>query len=126
MNGWQRLFSVFAALILLCSTALWYFAKPSDSKYLVGCDSPTYATQPEAQAALQNKAYAQTSYSSFNCYESLDKVASGREHREDMADWREDFENGAMGILAFLAVIYALGAALGWTWRGFFPKKRPT
>ena len=125
MNGWQRLFVLISAIVIGLPAAIWVGNTPetNGSYYIAGCrDSGPY-TADDAKNTLGRTQYEQAEYSIYNCQDELTKIATGAKEAERWNDWRKDFRNGAIGIACFLSALYALGWALGWVWRGFFPKK---
>lgn len=126
MNGWQRLFALLAVIIILPAIALAAvgFPRANTRSFADGCAEYQSYTIQQAQAVLATKSYAQSEYSSTRCEDSLAKIASGNALSEERGRWWDTVQTGAFSIAAFLGVIYALGLAIGWVWRGFFPKKQ--
>jgi hypothetical protein len=122
MNGWQRLFVVLTACISMAGMALWLISKPaSDGRgYAYGCyeSNISYVSIKDADVHLRT-----TPGLAFECKKSLAEIASGKSHQKSMNSWYGDLKVGAVTVSVFLAMVYALGWAAGWIWRGFFPKK---
>lgn len=122
MNGWQRLFFVITAIVVLPALSVWWFSRPKadDERYASGCydNNINYVSPADAEAYLRT-----SSNLAWPCKKSLASIASGHEAKLAVDGWRHDFEQGAVGIGIFLCVLYALGWSAGWIWRGFFPKK---
>lgn len=57
------------------------------------------------------------------CKSSLENIVSGRAYREDWSSWRANFMKLTSIFVLFFLFLYAFGAATGWVWRGFFPRK---
>lgn len=124
MNGWQRIFVVLALVIALPSLGIWLLSKPSSdgNSYAYGCyeSNISYVTIKDADVYLRT-----TPGLAFECKKSLAEIASGEVQARNVEQWWKNFKFGVVGIGAFLAVVYALGWAMGWIWRGFFPKRTP-
>lgn len=124
MNGWQRLFVVVAVIVCLPPLAIWLSDRPRENQafFVMGCVT-SYYTPKEAEIALRDHSYEQESYSSFQCGTELTDIAQGTAHSEAVARWWDAFRIGGAFLAAGLAILYTLGAALGWVWRGFRPNK---
>ena len=124
MNGWQRLFVMFVLVVAVAAFAIWVSQKPGDYRYVSDCSEPNRVTQAEAAAAIASNNFRENPWNvEPKCLRELEQVASGRESRKKHDVWRSDLKGGAIALTIFFAVIYCLGWALGWVWRGFFPKK---
>lgn len=124
MSGWKRLFTVFAVCVCTLSGAAWWLNKPDGlqgSRLAMGCldaFNTSYFTPAEAGIA-----YLTLSDKSTQCAKDLRKISSGDAYREDRSRWWSTLNEGARVVLAFLFIVYGLGWAIGWIWRGFFPKR---
>lgn len=124
LNGWQRLFCVFSALILSAALGIWILQRPSESQYALGCDHPFYVDSEEAKGFLARLDYRERADATEpKCADRLKEIATGAALREERQKWAADFWMWTPWLVGFLAFVYALGAALGWIWRGFFPVK---
>ncbi len=139
MNGWRRLFSLFSGLFLLLAAILWYGTYPSQRsdglETVYDCSlSENELSKQDAQRFLQaGRIPAAMTYNypehdevvAGDCADALEAVANGTAHDLRVGAWWSQGFEGALGIAAFLVFLYALGACLGWVWRGFRPKKSP-
>lgn len=120
LNGWHRLFVLLLVITGVLAVGLWTVTKPNDSSYAAGCIESFYS-RAEAQQALVSRTFGQAQYSIDRCEVSLSRIAQGIPYRHAMKQWRDSFTLGLAVLLAFWAIIYAIGAGLGWVWRGFKP-----
>ncbi len=136
MNGWQRLFLVIVVGTCAVFAAVTVAQRPSpdDSHFIIKCRLvDSYVTPERAKKYLSEQRIPEEDFQSWahdntaedwkECSTELKEVASGAEYREAQARWKESTQWAIAGIAIFFAVLYALGAALGWVWRGFFPRK---
>lgn len=124
MNGWQRMFVVFSVIVIIIPAAVWIADKPDGAqakRWAFSCALRDQNVSP--QEAKNLLMFEHDAASGPDCTDSLKSIASGKAYRDDIARWTGSFKAGALVIGVFLAVVYALGWALGWIWRGFFPKK---
>ncbi len=73
--------------------------------------SDTYS-YPEADMRIEGE-----------CAQELQHVANGTLLGKKRADWWGEFWSGAGWFALLSAVVYVIGMAIGWVWRGFSPKK---
>lgn len=136
MTGWQRLFVVLFVIVGTLMALLFGTEYPdrTDSNFVWACDGLTQREVSSDRA----KEYLRTgiipaadtySYPSQyqriagECARELQHVANGTLLSSKRAEWRGQVTE-AFGWFAFAAgLVYLLGMAIGWVWRGFFPKK---
>lgn len=145
MNGWQRLFLVFAVISVLPGLALWIASSPkeADSHFAPECQDAgdSLLTKDEAIDLLrrfQGKVVSSSLRSEgpwnqyqnagepvmwSDCAADLRSFISGEKLRDRRSEWHQLLLYGAVFYAVFLGIIYALGWSLGWIWRGFFPPK---
>lgn len=142
MNGWQRLFTVFAVLFVLTMSAKFYALWPKDGAemYVFGCDG-VVMLRPEAAktylAALTTgqgleKALpypwtvenARQDIGNQKCITDLRAVIDGTTLSEARKGFLQELPLGIGLVLGVLAIVYFAGWVIGWVWRGFFPKRQ--
>ena len=114
MNGWQRMFVVLAAIVVVPTLALWWSAKPKldGTSYAYGC----YESQISYVSIKDADTYLRTVPGlTFECKKSLAFIASGQQHAADEKEWRSNFRDGATIIVIGLVAFYALAGQ----WAGF-------
>lgn len=132
MNGWQRLYVVAMvplALLLLVGAVLNF---PYESKvhYAFECPFEDYSfTQAQAVeiVATDGKNEPLASYrrgkSWPECMKRMKEISSGRALANDRERFWSDVFVGSAAFAVFAALVYSAGWAVGWVWRGFFPRK---
>lgn len=135
MSGWQRLFVL---LVLVCGVPLlgiWtvIYSDIDDTHYAYYCDLENdYLTADRARRYVRDReipasdlgAYRSTDPKRIqNCWGQIEAVASGDATKKEEAEARKDLYVGTGAFAVFFGLVYALGAGLGWVWRGFFPRK---
>jgi len=125
MNGWARLYIVIAAATIGLSTAYVFGTEPDPEAavYVPGCDGFTYYTPSQARAALKLADWKQDGYQTASCKESLESIGNGAAYQAEFSRWRDTSRQVVIGSTVFLLSLFAVGAAIGWVWRGFFPRK---
>lgn len=156
LNGWQRIWVVFAALGLLIvaistgvdATSEPYF-NPDVERVFRDESSRCIPKLPEGPGSIESKVKAQRdrifaavvdgAFKEIDhrhpCYAlwrewqgSFWPVLGIDEYRERVLERHREraFGTAKTGLIwwaAIMASVYALGAAIGWIWRGFFPRK---
>jgi hypothetical protein len=147
MNGWQRLFTLLAALTVVPTAAVLYADRPDSSEtFWAGeCAGSKYYSQADANVALAkmevfakdapwkrdahlpqtatDEELAEIIRAVEACKSDLESIASGQELTRSVARWNTRAKAAAVFVSALLLGLYAVGWGLGWVWRGFFPKK---
>jgi len=135
MNGWQRLYVLFAVIVLAGAFVIAWFERPSggDVQPVYSCGLNDYLVAPERAARYladgrvpASDTYLTTdspNYDKKQCGADLRLVAQRAMYGHRLkAHW-----NGATEVvpwlLGFLGLVYAFGWAIGWVWRGFFPAR---
>lgn len=136
MNGWQRLYVVLAGLCALGIGALYASSYPDTSAGSVvwACDGLVErdVTPHRAREYLRVGLVPESDRFSYpqgdlriegDCANELQHVANGTLLESKRAEWWGEARKGAGWFLATASIVYLMGMALGWVWRGFFPKK---
>lgn len=135
MNGWQRLFVVFSVLCVGVVVSMVAVEAPSrgiQSVYTCGL-LESDVTQARAKQYVKNGIPVDETYLSgvdpmpghAECFADLQRVADGTMYSHRVREHWGEASELLPWLLGFLALVYAAGWALGWVWRGFFPKKLP-
>lgn len=129
LGGWERAFVVtclatFAVVALDRVNALPSPAE--EGRRVYRCDeSLINLREPVRPAQAAQLVYRETFANtvSSDCLDALTQIADGRAQAEEWRQWRKRSGENVSFAVAFLACIYVAGLAVGWVWRGFFPKK---
>lgn len=136
MNGWQRLFVVAVVATGLPTLAIALSDAPTRAEdggeSVYGCSlNDNHVTPARAREYLKSGVIPQADtylYDYANplndrdCAEAMEGVLTGALFTARHDAWRDGIWAGVAAFTGFWAVVYALGAALGWVWRGFFPR----
>lgn len=136
LNGWERLFillSGLGALALLVAAFTSYPRASPDGSYAVyTCALTESRVSPrDARVFLAdgkipgNRLYswASADFLADSCRDDLTAIRDGKKHINDVLGWAKVCGIVATAYFAFLFCAGLLGRALGWVWRGFFPRK---
>ena len=134
MNGWQRLFVLFSVIVYLFAGVVALLnlpTEPSDGEWGVySCGLNEWRVDATRAtfllSSVDNLAKAKRhpgEKPSAECYVELEQISLGQKLNAEVSDHLVAMAWGALGIGVLLASVYAFGAALGWVWRGFFPRK---
>jgi hypothetical protein len=140
LNGWQRLFALLFALSLLALIGVMASVKPKRSDtgtyYVDACGLSVSRWDVSPAGALfylkngtipaEDMGYAADGRDGSitpKCREQLAQIANGTRYRALLWNWVKVAGESFCYLLGSAWMVYLLGTAIGWVWRGFFPRK---
>lgn len=135
MEGWRRLFVVLCWLVGACVGLVAFSQYPDKARDDDVWSCSLRDTSVSAERARQLLAIGHIPLAenyefpegnlpiSGECADDLQAVANGRMRTKRIAAWRADTFQAAWYAAIALAIVFAVGRALGWVWRGFRPAR---
>lgn len=136
MNGWHRLFVVYAVVVAIILGLKFLSYRPGEyaiGKYAASaCGVFRYVSKEDAGTYLKQGFVHNTDYPDVDenahklapkCRADLEEYVSGKSLQTARSSWIKEWPLLVGFYLAILLLTYGIGWVIGWVWRGFRPRK---